>query len=192
MTLRVPWSTGFPPIHVHARWEESGYVGAILPDNPKYWPAKTKRDARAALAVCEEVAREAVLEALFDVCYSGPDDPSPIVVAPAAAPYETQNALAVTYARWLAHEMGWEVERNIYQAKTVSRDFVTDGWFRLVCQPAFYGEVRAGRRYVIADDVCTTGGTIASLRGFIEVNGGCEIAATALASKFGHPVPISA
>jgi hypothetical protein len=188
---RVPWPPGFPPVHAHARWEVEGYVGAILPDHPQYWPAKKRRIAQAALKVCEDVIREAVLESLFDLCFQEPGEPPPIVVAPAAAPYESQNALATAYGAWLANEMGWQFDRAILNAKTVSRDFSTDGWFRLVCQPAFYGTVQSGRRYVIADDVCTTGGTIASLRGFIEVNGGRVVAATALASKFGEPVPIS-
>jgi hypothetical protein len=188
--LRTAWPPWFPPVHVHARWDEEGYAGQILPEHPSYWPAKTRRNAPAAIKVCDDLAREEVLESLFDLCHSESKDP-PIVVAPAAALHDTQNALAIGYARWLASEMRWDVEKNVYQAKTVSRDFVTNGWFRLIHQPEFYGTVQAGRRYVIADDVCTMGGTIAGLRGFIESQGGHVIAATALASRYGMPVPIA-
>ena len=109
----------------------------------------------------------------------------------AASLEETQNVLAIGYSRWLAKEMGWERQEDIKKYNTVSRDFTTDGWFRLVNQPQFYGEVSKGREYVIADDVCTQGGTLASLRGFIENKGGRVICMTTLATKNGAHFGIS-
>lgn len=186
--MRTPWPADFPPVFAHTAWEGAA---SNLADHPEYWPAKKKRSAASALRVCEDIGREEVLELIYDACHAGAMEPPPIVVAPALMPHESQNVLAIGHAKWLAHEMGWEVSQNIYQLKTLSRDFVTDGWFRLVHQPEFYGTVENGRRYVICDDVCTMGGTIASLRGFIESQGGRVICATVLASRDGSHARIS-
>lgn len=184
---RRPWPRNFPPVLAHCAWEApSGFP--ILPDHPKYWPAKKRRNTSAALVVCEAVAREETLEQIWDIGFG---NPSPIIAVPALTLNETQNVLAIGYAKWLADEMGWEVARETFQAKTVSRDFNIDGWFRLVNQPAFYGKIEEGRRYIVADDVCTMGGTIAELRGYIESQGGCVICATTLATRDGNNVKIS-
>lgn len=54
-----------------------------------------------------------------------------------------------------------------------------------------YGQVEAGRPYILADDVCAMGGTLASLRGYIETNGGKVLGMTVLASGSGENVQIS-
>jgi hypothetical protein len=188
--MRMPWPAHFPYVLAHSAWESYGGAPA-LPDHPRYWPAKKRGDASAALSVCRDIGREDVLEHLYDECLDTDDGKPPIVAAPALAPDEAKNYLARTFAHWLAHEMRWDVDGGIFQAQSVSRDFTTDGWFRLVYQPKFYGAVQAGRRYVLADDVCTMGGTLASLRGFIESKGGWVIAMTVLATRDGNHAPIS-
>src|SRR5205807_1582691 len=127
----------------HCAWQ-SFFPGApVLADHPGYWRAKKRRDARAALAVCQDFGREDVLEYLHDECMDTADGRPPVVAVPAMTLHESQNYLAIGFSQWLAHEMGWSVDAGIYQAKTISRDFVTDGWFRLVNQPEFYGTVQA-------------------------------------------------
>jgi hypothetical protein len=185
--MRFPWPPGFPPVFIHACWDPVENGLPIIHRHPDYEAAKTQQNAKAALAVCDAMARYETLDGLYDACFG---DDTPLVVAPALTIPETQNALARGYGRWLAHEMGWESDDNIFKAKALSRDRM-GAWFRLVNQPTFYGTVQAGRRYVIADDVCSMGGTIASLRAFIDSQGGHVIAATALASKDGSHVPIS-
>jgi hypothetical protein len=188
--MRSPWPHHFPPVLAHSAWESVAGESA-LPDHPSYWPAKKRRDARAALSVCRDLVREEVLEHLYDECMDTDDGLPPIVAVPATTPNESQNYLAIGYGQWLAHEMGWPVDKEIFQAKTVSRDFTTDGWFRFVHQPEFYGKVYPGRRYVLADDVCTMGGTLATLQGFIESKGGTVIAMSVLATRDGCHAPIS-
>ena len=187
--VRAPWPPNFPPVYVHTAWEAPDAAGSALPDHSSYWPAKKRRDFQAALKVCHDLVREDALNLVFDACQGNP--PSPIVAVPALSLFETQNALAIGYGKWLANEMGWEVSETTFQGKVVNRDFTTDGWFRLVQQPEFYGEIEPGRRYILADDVCTMGGTLASLRGFIYSKGGEVTCTTALASKNGSHVPIS-
>lgn len=189
MLVRQPWRQDFPKVFVHCAWE--GGHPQCLPDHPMYWPAKKARNANAALRVCDEIAQEPVLEALHDTCLDHSQEADPIVVAPSLTPHEARNALSIGYGRWLAKEMGWEVARDIFQVRTVNRDFVVDGWFRFANQPEYDGTVEAGRNYVIADDVCTMGGTLASLRGFIEAKGARVICMTTLASRDGSRVKIS-
>lgn len=186
--MRTPWPNNFPPVFVSAAWNADTRVrGPILPDQPGYWPAKTKRNVRAAAEVCDSVVQEDTLTAIYELCHRA----DPIIVSPAMSPQESQNALAIGYGAWLENELGWPHRLRIFQKKSVSRDFNTDGWFRLVHNPEFYGEVAAGRNYIIADDVFTMGGTLASVRGFIESQGGRVICCTALASGDGNHVPIA-
>ena len=182
--MRIPWSVDFPKVRVNAPWESQSFS---LPDHPAYWPAKRKRDAKAAVALCDDVVTEENLEFLYDLTHGL----EPIVVAPALTLHETQNALARAFAGWLSAKMNWKLDRNLYQAKTINRDFNTNGWFRIVNEPEFYGQVEAGRPYILADDVCAMGGTLASLRGYIETNGGKVLGMTVLASGSGKNVQIS-
>lgn len=121
-TIRTPWPDAFPPVFVHCGWREEAAVR--LGDHTRYWAAKKRRNADAALAVCRDLCREDVWDAVFDAC----DGTAlrPVVVAPALSLDESQNALAIGYGRWLAAEMGWEVDREIFQSRCVGRDFVTD------------------------------------------------------------------
>ena len=187
--MRVPWRRNFPPVFVHAAWDSP--AARVLPEHPGYFRAKKRRDVMAALAICDDLAQEGQLEAIYDTCFERDADLPPLVVAPSLALEETQNVLALTYAQWLAKEMGWEVEKGIFRANTASRDFIVNPWYRLAHDPTYYGAVQPGRRYVIADDVSTMGGTLTSLRGFIESQGATVICMTALASKTGDNVQIS-
>ena len=186
--MRKPWPDDFPLLFCHAAWFSGDPNVRCLPDHSQYAAAKRRRDAKAALRVCDDVINERTLDFIFDAC-SGLRKPA--VVSPASTIGSSQNALAVGYGRWLALEMSWDVCDTIFQSKTNSRDFVKDNWFRLANEPEFYGHVEAGRHYVIADDVCSLGGTIASLRGFIESQGGHVICMTSLACGDGQHAQIS-
>lgn len=186
--MRSPWTNRFPAVLTHGPWQGDG--GAGLADDVDYVRAKRRRDVNAAMRLCGNFMQEEVLERLYAIC-EAPNVRPPIVVAPAMNILESQNALAISYAKTLAFEMGWDVSSTIFQGQSVKRDFVTDTWIRIANQPEFYGVVEDGRRYVIADDVCTMGGTIASLKGFIETKGGTVICATALANRTGGAMDIA-
>lgn len=191
--MRVPWRRPFPPVFVHAAWDPARAEDGkpILPEHPGYWPAKKNRGFKQAINLYEDIIDDDVLNDMFDACHSDEDGTTPIVVAPSLNLEETQNVLAIGHAQWISHEMGWDIDKNIFHEKTIGRDFNTNGWFRLLHNPTFYGPVARGRRYVIADDVCTMGGTMAGLRGYIEASGGHVICMTALANGGGVHAPIS-
>ncbi|KQP51139.1 hypothetical protein ASF41_13210 [Methylobacterium sp. Leaf111] len=160
-----------------------------LASHPGYWAAKKRGDAQAAIRICEDMFRDPVLDEIQDAAHDAADREKPIVVAPSLTPDESSNALSRGYGRWLAEEMGWPFDRSIHQRRTMSRDFNKDMWYRIGHEPEFDGIVQAGRRYVIADDVCTGGGTVAALRGFIEGQGAEVCCITALAAgDGGHPL----
>lgn len=123
--------------------------------------------------------REQLLQGIYDECVVDDHRP-PLVVAPALTLAERKNALAIAYGTELAFEMGWDYADSIFQVKTISRD-LRKTWFRLKNQAQVCGYVEPGRRYVLADDVLTMGGTLTSLRGFIENQGGVVICMTTLA-----------
>lgn len=58
-----------------------------------------------------------------------------------------------------------------------------DGYYRLAVQPAFHGNVQAGRAYLMVDDFLGQGATFANLHGYITRQGGRVVGATALTGK---------
>lgn len=141
--------------------------------------------------MCEELVTADVVARLREIATLSAGQMPPIVAAPSLMLAESQNVLARAYAKFLAKELSWHADSKIYQLKTINRDFSTDGWFRFAVQPGFYGLVQKGRNYVVADDVCTMGATLANLRGFIEENGGHVLGTTVLANGYGNHVEIA-
>lgn len=76
-----------------------------------------------------------------------------------------------------SHRLGLEVEYRIGQIDKVS--CTNTGADH---RPAFSGEVVQGQEYLIVDDNLTMGGTIASLRGYVENRGGKAIGASVIVS----------
>lgn len=177
---RVPWNDNVhPTVFSHLPWESR--AGKSLSGQHGYASAKHDRDAKAALGVTIDVAEQtAVIDDMFGYVLEWQLNQRPILVAPALAPGENQNALAITYAKWLARENEWDFTDKIFKARSAKRDFERDVWYRLVAQPEFYGDVQPDRHYILVDDLFHMGGTLACLRGFIEDKGGHVIAVTTL------------
>jgi hypothetical protein len=177
---RCAWSEKCSPVvFAHLPWQSDSVPS--LASQTGYFSAKLKRDASAALSVVKSIAGTSpVTDDLLGYVVGRGEDRVPIVVAPALAPGENQNALSIGYAKWLAADLEWEFQNSIFKARSAKRDFETDPWYRIVALPQFFGYVEPGRSYVIVDDLYHMGGTLASLRGFIESKGGHVIAVSAL------------
>lgn len=137
------------------------------------------------MTIIDDIARWEAVDELKMIC----GGPKCKIIAPAADLAESSNALAITYAHWLAYELDLEVERGVYQDKTVTRD-KAGAWFRLAHRAEFYGDIERGRNYMIVDDVMTMGGTLADLRSFIIQNGGGVVGMSVIASDNGNDRPI--
>ncbi|WP_133122825.1 hypothetical protein [Zhengella mangrovi] len=180
---RMPWPEDFPDVFVNGIWRSpdgSDYSG--LWDHPLYQAAKGERDVDSAMRIIDDLAKEEVVDSLRGLAIRC--GKTPIVIAPSADIAETNNALAISYANWIGHELDWPVEERVFQDKTVSRDR-QGGWFRLAHRASFYGQIDSATPYVIVDDVITMGGTMADLRSFIHRKGGSVIGMSAIASREG-------
>lgn len=179
---RVAWDKEFPDAFVNAPWHSFNRKVPTLSSHPLYGAAKGERNVEAALAIIDDLADKRCIYGLVDLA----DDSrvTPTLIAPACHPGDSNNALAISYAQWLSHELDWPVETRAFQEKTVSRDR-EKAWVRIANRCDFYGEIDKQAAYVIVDDVITTGGTLADLRSFILRKGGRVIGMSAIAARDG-------
>lgn len=89
------------------------------------------------------------------------------------------NALPEAFAQ----NIGFPMWRGVYM-RSQGRKHMS-AYQRLSVRPAFFGAVLPGRRYIIVDDIVTTGGTVAALREYVLCNGGYVVAVAALAFAYG-------
>lgn len=94
------------------------------------------------------------------------------------------NKIPLAMAEVLARRLGLEVELGILQCDKVARTG-TGADHRLAFNPMFSGDVQVGQNYLIVDDTLTMGGTVASLRGYIENRGGTVVAAAVMTAREG-------
>ncbi|MDG6429639.1 phosphoribosyltransferase, partial [Glaesserella parasuis] len=107
----------------------------------------------------------------------------PVIIVPVHAEEAVgRNMIPVATATVLAKKLDVKVDLSIVQATKVSRT-AGDGWHRLIYSPAFDGEYPKGQLAIILDDTQTQGGTLASLKGYIEQQNGKVVGAYALTGK---------
>jgi hypothetical protein len=140
---------------------------APLKAHPGYRAAKAG-DADAAVSLVADL--EAPLAPLVRSTFP----PGLIYVAPHAIEATGDNAIPEILAGTLAGATGGASDGEIVQ---INRVFHTgaDPMERLIARPIFGGTVARRGRYVLVDDVCTMGGTLAELADHIRAGGG-EIA----------------
>ncbi|MBB6581677.1 phosphoribosyltransferase [Ralstonia solanacearum] len=152
---------GFPPhVEILAVLRDD----ALLKAHPAYRAAKGgDGDAAAALIVQLGIKLLNHVRESFD---SGL-----IFVAPHAQEAQGDNAIPQVLATALSLFADGEVDYEIVQVTKVYHTGA-DPMERLNARPRFRGNVRAGERYVLVDDVTTMGGTLAELAHFIQARSG--------------------
>ncbi len=160
----------FPDVLINASETE-------VKQHPLYNAAKYGDEAAAAELVTDVFHSDGTDKFKALLC-----ERKPILISAHAMEGEGVNAIPEAYAEELAELLGLPVESGIIQMNTVGHTG-SDGFGRLARQPFFDGEVTEGQEYLIVDDFIGMGGTIANLRGFIELKGGFVIGATALTGK---------
>jgi len=101
----------------------------------------------------------------------GKDYPDAIIVGVLAQETAGKNKIPLAFIRRISELTGIEYDRSIFQINKVGRTG-SGAAYRLANRPKFSGAVQAGRRYILADDVITAGGTLSELRNYIESHGG--------------------
>jgi len=91
------------------------------------------------------------------------------------------NAIPRVFARQLAQKYDLILESGIVQINRVTHT-KADGYHRLALPAVFDGILRAGD-YLLIDDFVGQGGTLANLRGHIEMQGGKVVGAISLAGQ---------
>jgi hypothetical protein len=160
----------FPDVVIHAG-------ETAVKKHPLYEAAKTG-DAEAASDLINDTFNPDAIEALKALL----NGRKPILISAHAMEGEGVNAIPESFAEKLAEKLGLEVGSGIVQTNIVGHTG-SDGFGRLARQPLFDGDVTEGKEYLIVDDFIGMGGTIANLKGYIELKGGIVIGATALTGK---------
>ena len=166
---RAPWGD-FPPLVRNGTLDE-------LKNNENYQAAKAG-DAKAALDLVQSLLNEQTIADIQNMV----GERKPIIVAIHAEEGIGRNKIPAAMAKVLSMHTGWQVDNQLLQASYAGRTGM-DSSYRLAFPPAFSGEVQKGRDYLIVDDNATMGGTIASLRGYIENRGGHVIGATVMSAR---------
>jgi hypothetical protein len=107
---------------------------------------------------------------------------APTLVSAHAYEMDGVNAIPEAFADVLGRVLGWPIDGSILQTNVVAHTGA-DGWSRMARAAEFDGPVQAGCNYVLVDDFLGMGGTLANLRGHIEIHGGNVLAAAVLTGK---------
>lgn len=168
---RAPWGD-FPPVirngNLHASKKEPEYQAAKAGNTP------------AAFNLVERLLTDDTVEKIRRRIR----DSKPLVLPVLAVETSGNNKIPLAMAKVLAKRLNLEVESNIVQSERVGRTG-TDANHRLAFNPSFEGEVKTGQAYLIIDDTLLMGGTIASLRGYIENRGGRVVGVSVMDAQEG-------
>lgn len=165
---RTDWGD-FPDVHTYADIP-------IVKNHPQYASAKAG-DAIAADALIDDILAMGSLNAVRTSI--GATQPSLLAVH--AVETAGMNAIPRAFARSLSKALGLPVASGIIQINRVLHTGA-GGYHRLSFPPVFEGEVEPGE-YILVDDFIGQGGTLANLKGHVEVHGGRVTGAVVLCGK---------
>ena len=168
---RAPWGD-FPRV---IRNDDLG----ALQDEPEYQAAKAG-DKQAALDLVDRLLTDDTAQRIKDQT----GDRKPLVLPVLAVEAAGNNKIPLAMAEVLADRLGLGIELGIVQREKVGRTGAGSD-HRLAFNPSFKGDVKAGHDYLVVDDTLTMGGTIASLRGYVENHGGKVVAASVMTAHEG-------
>ena len=168
---RAPWGD-FPPVIRNGDLHSSKKV-------PEYQAAKAGNMPAAINLIRRLLTDDTVEKTRRQIRGS-----KPLVLPVLAVETSGNNKIPLAMAKVLARRLNLEVESNIVQSERVGRTG-TGADHRLAFNPSFEGKVKTGQAYLIIDDTLLMGGTIASLRGYIENRGGRVVGASVMDSQEG-------
>lgn len=166
---RTDWHN-FPDVLIHA--EERA-----VKKHPDY-PAAKAGDIGAAKRLVEASLSEQIV-ATADRALAGSNA---LIASVHAHEADGINRIPAVLAEVLGERLGLRAEESVVQINR-SGHTGAGGYHRLAHPALFDGEVEKGRNYFLVDDFVGQGGTIANLKGFIEVHGGFVVLASTLTGK---------
>lgn len=169
---RTPWPDDFPPIIAQAEYR-------IMRKHSAYRDAKDGLSNEAALSLVYDLLTDEGVRQLRDIT----DQKLVRIVGVHAEEATGRNKIPLAYAETLGRVLTQPTDPGIIQASVANHGNAPSIYHRMVSQPWFDGYVENNENYLIVDDTCTAGGTLANLKGFIESNGGVVVAVSVLARK---------
>lgn len=176
MTISIPrtlWPANFPDVIIHCELRARN-------THPTYKTAKAG-DITAAQQLVDDLLSPDSVKAIAQLIGSR----QPLIAPVAAEERGGFNAIPDEMAQVLADELGLQMASYDLSQLSYVAHTRADGWHRLVTPAVFAGTVIQGADYLLVDDHVGFGGTLANLRGYIEVNGGRVIGMTTLTETGG-------
>ncbi|MDR1920265.1 MAG: phosphoribosyltransferase [Candidatus Adiutrix sp.] len=161
--------------------------------------AKMKEHADYTAAKCGDM--DAAVRLISDIAtgrnqhkkiqYLAQKYPDAIISAVYTMEHGNANQIPQKLASYIGIKAGLAVDTDIVQLAKSGRTG-EDIIYRLACRPKFTGNIQAGRRYIIVDDVVTMGTTLNEQRQYIEQMGGHVVAfVCAATAQFSHNIALS-
>lgn len=150
-----------------------------LKSQPEYEAAKNG-DSKAALDMVERLLTDKTIEQVRGLIGSE----KPYILPVQLVEENGNNKIPIAIAIVLAEHLGLEIDQSIGQQEKLLRTGASAD-HRIAFNPTFKGDVSSDRKYFIVDDNLTMGGTIASLRGYIENRGGKVVGASVMVARHG-------
>ncbi|WP_082966160.1 phage minor head protein [Gallibacterium salpingitidis] len=169
INMRSEWDDNFPDTIIDRKLGEAT-------SHPLYEKAKSGSVEDAYNLAKDLVSDDAISK--LDKMIQGKD----VILVPVHAEESAgRNMIPIAVATVIAKRLNIPVDLSIVQSTKVSRTG-SDGWHRLIHTPKFSGDVPK-KLAIILDDTQTQGGTLASLKGYIETNNGKVLGSYALTGK---------
>jgi adenine/guanine phosphoribosyltransferase-like PRPP-binding protein len=163
---RTPWDSDFPRVVF------SSALGSA--EKHKDYTSAKGGDILAAIKLVDDLVSDDAIKRIEAML----DGKKPYIAPVLAIEATGNNMIPTAYAYKIASVLGIDVVLDVVQSEKVGRTGKGSD-YRLAYSPLFDGVVKAGY-YLIIDDTMTMGGTLASLKGHIENNGGKVVGATTL------------
>jgi hypothetical protein len=158
-----PWPKDFPKVTTLSPYRD-------MKNHPDYVAAKTG-DYEAAVRFVNSLLDSDASRALKSLADKYP---GAVLAGIHAIESGGKNEIPHALTVYIKELTGLEADDDILQSNIVGHTGAGQN-VRLFNRPKFEGEVKAGRNYIIVDDMVTMGSTLGELRNYIEHNGGIVV-----------------
>lgn len=164
--VKLQWDKNFPTIIQQTNIQ-------TLRSHPDYKNAKSG-SVRAADRVMGDLVKE---DKVNEILNRNED----AIIAPILSVEETgMNKLPYSFAKKISRQHGNKIAPILQTNKTFHTD--SKAAERMFRKPTFKGKVEKGKKYIIVDDVVTSGSTVTALKEYIESKGGKVVRVASLAN----------